>query len=297
MCDTCNEPLDNGCDCPPGKNAFTKTTSNFIMPAEAGSVTIAVSNVDSYSGTFATPGQIIYIAGAGHFQVSASSSASITATNLKNTSTGAYASNVAPTTVINSNARVSPAGLQGIQGLPGSSNALIDVDYTTYSNTSGTLTLQKQVDLGTGLYLQNVGDSVEFEFTGYNTDTTSGADYSRFKVEITDGTGPGTFNPYRIFIFTEVYLQNEGINFKVLFTKTASTTISANVKCSIGQFGTSTVNVTIPYVNEQTYEMQVTPNNTFDFTNNLLINLYTNTDNATYPAKVIFSKTTKLNII
>lgn len=84
-----------------GVNAFTTTTANFVVPAQLATVAISVDD-----GTWAVVGQNIFVEGAGYFEVTASSAASITATYLDyvfNTYTGA---------TIVSGAKISPAGTQ-----------------------------------------------------------------------------------------------------------------------------------------------------------------------------------------
>lgn len=92
-----------------GINAFTRTTANFTMPAEGESVTVTVLN-----STWAAIGQVVFIEGAGYLEVAGiPNSTSLTLINLEETATSKYTDNAAPTTVIASNAGVSPGGVQG----------------------------------------------------------------------------------------------------------------------------------------------------------------------------------------
>lgn len=102
----------DGTDGAPGENGFSVTTASFIMPAEGGTVVVSMG-----SSAFAALGQPIFIPVAGTMLVSAiPGPTSLTLQNPENTSTGAYASNAAPTTVIAAGSRVVPGGLQGVTG-------------------------------------------------------------------------------------------------------------------------------------------------------------------------------------
>lgn len=112
-CNTCQTtPVNVEVPGPAGSNAFSITTDDFVMPAEG--VTVNVEVADS---TWAVIGQIVFIEGAGHFEVTAVPDGThITIENIENSFTGAYDSNAAATTVISSGAGVTPAGLQGPVG-------------------------------------------------------------------------------------------------------------------------------------------------------------------------------------
>lgn len=171
-CNSCNESIDL-CQCDPGKNSFSITTANFSMPAEGGTVTVNVSNVGQYTGKWGAFGQVVFVSkllgGSGYFGVASTTSTTMTLVNIKDTGTGAYATNPAPGTVFTSGANVSPSGLQGLTGLAGTDGKeLIDINYTNRSN-SGAITQVYTVSLGTGLYLQNVGDSIEIECIFFNS--------------------------------------------------------------------------------------------------------------------------------
>lgn len=102
----------NGTDGIDGVNAYTVTTAAFTMPAELGTVTISVSN-----SLWASVGQTLFVGGAGTMQVTAlPNSVSMTLKNLKDTPNSAYMANVAPATVIGSNAPVVASGVQGPAG-------------------------------------------------------------------------------------------------------------------------------------------------------------------------------------
>ena len=92
-----------------GTSAYTVTTADFVVPAYAANVNISVA-----VSNWCTVGQIIYIQGAGYYQViNKPDSTTITAQNIESAG-GAYATNAAPATVIATGSTVSPAGLQGV---------------------------------------------------------------------------------------------------------------------------------------------------------------------------------------
>ncbi len=107
----------NGTD---GVDAFTTTSAQFVMPAIAGTVNVAVAVSD-----WAAIGQVVYITGAGYMTVTATPDAThITVRNL------GYTGNVAPTTIVASAQKVSPGGLIGPTGSSGGST-LNDLSPTT----------------------------------------------------------------------------------------------------------------------------------------------------------------------
>lgn len=100
---------NNGTNGADGIDAFTFTTASFTVPAELGTVTIAVTN-----SMWSAIGQVLFIPGAGYYQITAlPNSISMTIQNLKDTPNLAYMGNAVPTTVVASNSKVSPAGIQG----------------------------------------------------------------------------------------------------------------------------------------------------------------------------------------
>jgi hypothetical protein len=93
-----------------GLNAFTTTTAQFIVPAIGANVTLAVSNSNPSTGSWAVPGQSIYIENAGYYTVVSSTTTSIVVTNTNTTG------NTAPGTTVTSGQQVSPAGVAFSQG-------------------------------------------------------------------------------------------------------------------------------------------------------------------------------------
>jgi hypothetical protein len=115
-CDEITLPL--GQDGVDGKNAFTRTTSQFTQPIVGTSVSINVSTLGQFSNAWASPGQIIFIVDSsgngGYYQVvSITGNDSITITNL------GYASNTSDGLPILSGASVAPSGPIGATGAAG----------------------------------------------------------------------------------------------------------------------------------------------------------------------------------
>ena len=92
-----------------GLNSFTLTTAQFTVPAIGANVTLAVSNTNPYTGSWAITGQSIYIENAGYYTVVSSTATSIVVTNSGTTG------NTAPGTVVSSGQQVSPAGVSSAQ--------------------------------------------------------------------------------------------------------------------------------------------------------------------------------------
>jgi len=142
-CGTCQRKIPVSPAGLPGKNAYTFLTASFTMPAIGSDVTITVSNAGQFGNRWAVVGQIIFIQGAGFFQVAAIVGTNqITVTNL------GYVGNAAPTSTIGSNGYVSPAGPIGPSGTSGSNGVngtarlfevLTDQSSATISPTWATL--------------------------------------------------------------------------------------------------------------------------------------------------------------
>jgi hypothetical protein len=91
-----------------GESAYTTTAANFNMPAEAATVVVTVVNTG-----WAAVGMVVFVAGAGHLEVTAKGSTSLTLKNIESTGSGTYPGNAAPSTTIASGALVVPAGVSG----------------------------------------------------------------------------------------------------------------------------------------------------------------------------------------
>lgn len=127
---------ENGTDGADGINAFTTTTSSFVMPAEGATVVVNVAN-----SAWIAIGQLLYVQNAGWMRATALPlSTQVTLRNEEVTATGVYAENVAPATVIAAGAKVSPGGLQGPQGTGSgdliSTNNLSDVTNVTTARSN-----------------------------------------------------------------------------------------------------------------------------------------------------------------
>lgn len=105
-----------------GINAFTTTTAPFTMPNEGTFVVVPVVNntwaVPVDNGPPTVDGQMVFVFGAGYMMVGGVSGSDMILVNVEHTSSGVYAGNVPPGTLVPSGARVSPAGIQGPPGLP-----------------------------------------------------------------------------------------------------------------------------------------------------------------------------------
>lgn len=94
-----------------GANAFTTTTSAFVMPAMGASVSVAV--VDT---SWMVLGQTLFVQNAGNMEVAAITTANLVSLTNLETAGGAYSANVAPGTNVNAGSKVSPSGVQGQSG-------------------------------------------------------------------------------------------------------------------------------------------------------------------------------------
>ena len=204
------------------------------MPAEGASVVVNVSNTGQYTGKWGAFGQVVFVSkllgGSGYFAVVGTTSTTMTLVNIKNTGTGAYATNPAPGTVFTSGANVSPSGLQGLTGASGSDLIYISYNDNTNLNTVG-YTAVATVPLGTALYLQAVGDSIELEFDWQNLDGGTTHIEAHLKVEmqgvniipnlstIPNGTG--------ILSAVDGYSSQ---NIKMLITRISNTSVSVRME-------------------------------------------------------------------
>lgn len=132
-----------------GTNAYTATTAAFTTPASGASVTVIVADA-----AWASPGQVLFVAGAGYYQVAAILSATqFSLTNLGanygNTSGG---TNIAAGASVSASGVIGPAGPAGAIGSPGAAGR--DGAYSTvYTGNS------IQGNGGVASVLTLVGDS------------------------------------------------------------------------------------------------------------------------------------------
>jgi hypothetical protein len=130
-CGGCQPQIPQGLPGANGKNAYNFTTASFTMPAVSADATITVRTTGQFTNQWAIPGQIVYITGAGHFEVqSLVGNNQIVVRNL------GYTGNNAPAVTIPSGATVSPAGLIGLTGAAGGNG--INGAANVYSDTTNT---------------------------------------------------------------------------------------------------------------------------------------------------------------
>ncbi len=127
--------LDGGTGTP-GLNAFTTTTASFTMPAVSSNVNVAVAQ-----STFMAVAQVLFVFGAGFFQVATiPDSTHVSLTNL------GYPGNASPGATIATSAKVSPGGLIGPTGATGPAGVagppglgkLGSIQFGTFITTVGT---------------------------------------------------------------------------------------------------------------------------------------------------------------
>lgn len=153
-CQTCDEVVTvavpgpqgpagaDGADGAPGAdgiNAWTTTTADFVMPAEAATVVVSVEE-----NRWMFEGQIVQVEGAGWFEVAAvpgGSTTSVTLRNIEDSTTGEYPDNVAPGTTVVSGAKVSPSGPTAP---PTTGTAPVDAQYWC---SAADATLTDEVDM------------------------------------------------------------------------------------------------------------------------------------------------------
>lgn len=134
--------LPTGADGLNGYNAYTRLTTNFVVPNVGDNTLINVSNSGQYTGDWANTDQIIFIENAGYYKVMSTGTTSLLVQNL------GVPGNAAPLTTINNNSGVSPAGPVGLTGATGAAGtngtngtngingyAVIYAEYYTYTTS------------------------------------------------------------------------------------------------------------------------------------------------------------------
>ena len=189
-----------------GLNAFTTTTAQFIVPAIGSNVTLAVSNSNPSTGSWAVPGQSIFIENAGYYTVVSSTTTSIVVTNTGTTG------NIAPGTTVVSGQQVSPAGVASSQG------GRLQFNY--FNATAGTGSYQlfgssyQNINY-TDYALAQDGDEIDvtgFIFTGNSISTDT---YFKFRL---DGTALLTTPKI-------TYSEITRVTFEIKIIRVTSTTI------------------------------------------------------------------------
>lgn len=92
-----------------GQSAYTTVSTDFAMPAEGATVTVTVGNSD-----WMVEGMVVYIDNCGYMEVTTiNSSTEVVLTNLENTASSLYTSNVAPSTNVVATNVITAGGIQG----------------------------------------------------------------------------------------------------------------------------------------------------------------------------------------
>lgn len=200
-CGTCNDccgglTLPDGPAGVDGQNSYTVTTAAFTVPAVGANVSIAVSALGQSTGLWAQVGQIIYIQGAGYYEVVSATATVIVAENL------GYTGNAAPTTVIALGAGVSPGGVAGTNGSTGATGAA-GADGTTilgYERDGGNFTSLNYLQIR-GPYAipadswESVGDTVRVKMLFRGNAGGTSANHVQYTFKLQVGSTDVILNP------------------------------------------------------------------------------------------------------
>src|SRR3990167_1461586 len=172
-CQDCDATEDlNLCECADGKSAFTLSTSNTTI---ADPMTIAVSNVDPYTGAWAKVGQPIWISGYGTYICTASTATSISVAFPTSPFTGGATYSLGTFDFDNagsipSGTKISHGGMKGDTGTSAVPAIIEEVGHGSY--TSGNVDLITPESVGP---LATTGDSLRITAKfWYNDNAQSG---------------------------------------------------------------------------------------------------------------------------
>ena len=137
-CTNCGSNEVELCQCDDGKNSFVISTTNTTI---ANPMTIAVSNIGQYTGKWALIGQPIFIEGYGTYQVTASTSTSITVAYPPSPYVGGASYSLGSVDYDNSGTipsgtKISPGGAKGTTGATGSAAGILLYNDVTDSGTT-----------------------------------------------------------------------------------------------------------------------------------------------------------------
>lgn len=138
-CTDCGSSDISLCQCDDGKNSYTISTTNTTI---ANPMTIAVSNIGQYTGKWALIGQPIFIEGYGTYQVTASTSTSITVAYPPSPYVGGASYSLGSVDYDNSGTipsgtKISPGGIKRDTGTAGNASSLLDIANTSAETSSG----------------------------------------------------------------------------------------------------------------------------------------------------------------
>lgn len=176
-----------------GSSAFTNTTAQFIQPAVGSSVSVTVNDEE-----WANIGQNVFVEDGGYYEVVNIAASTLSLENL------GTPGNAAPSTVILTGAKVSPAGATGADGIPqgailmwSGTIATIPTGWGLCDGTGGTPDLRDRFIVGataddagaaktniTGALTQS-GGAHPHDHTG----TTDGHTHTVNDIEVQSGTG------------------------------------------------------------------------------------------------------------
>jgi hypothetical protein len=160
----------NGLD---GINAYTTTAAGFTVPDPAVNPLVLLLVFES---RWASVGQVVYVSGAGYYQVSSIPSANqIWLSNL------GYAGNTAPGTAVPTGQSISPGGIRGVAGTTG----VTSLDLVSPTTTKGDLL----ADNGTNSPLSSLTrQGVGVDGTTLHSDSSTGTGLAWSQVDLADTT-------------------------------------------------------------------------------------------------------------
>lgn len=231
-CTNCGSDEVSLCQCDDGKNSFVISTINTTI---ANPMTITVSNIGQHTGKWALIGQPIFIEGYGTYQVTASTSTSITVAFPPSPYVGGAAYSLGSVDYDNSGSipsgtKISPGGSKGATG-PIVGN-IEEIGYGAYTTTAASYTdLITPVSIDAAS-LSTDGDTIKVWIKlFFNSTTTTGANARILfnGVSVTTETVSGN----ELTLSADLpYLEAE-----IIVTRASATTANVRVVSRTGPFG------------------------------------------------------------